>query len=62
VDVPERNEKYSKLKNFQFEIFMKVGEERQSSKGGGAASQADESYISPLKMKEIMTSARKADE
>ena len=26
VDVPERNEKYATLKNFQFEIFLKKGD------------------------------------
>ena len=48
VEVPERNEKFAALKNFQFEIFLRTEDEpRWSSKI--LAQEAEKSYTSPLK-------------
>jgi hypothetical protein len=53
VDVPERNENFNKLKNFQFEIFLKRGEGdlRWTSKIFGQEDGEEKSYTSPLKAK-----------
>jgi len=66
VDVPEKNEKYQKLKNFQFEIFLKregeaEGEGEQKQVSRILVSNTDQSYISPLKEKEIRKSAKKRE-
>lgn len=66
VEVPERNEKYSALKNFQFEIFlhrhshldMEDDENNRLSKIFEKG-EHEKSYTSPLKEKEIQKSAKK---
>lgn len=58
VEVPERQEKFQKLKNFQFEIFMKGSDEfRWSSR----VLASKEEYVSPLKQSQILKSGKKYD-
>jgi len=58
VDVPEKTEKYTALKNFQFEIFVKEYDD-MSHHSHGSFHMQDETYTSPLKEKEIKRSADK---
>jgi hypothetical protein len=57
VEVPERNEKLSHLKNFQFEIFLRKGqgEQRFSSRivMNNSTAGDEKSFISPLMAKKI---------
>ncbi len=65
VEVPEKNENLKNLTNFQFEIFLNPDD----TKGFNYASrferpskeEEDQSYMSPLKSKEIQRSATKKD-
>lgn len=64
VDVPERNGKYSTLKNFQFEIFLHRHANGEDDDENNRTSKMfekgeEKSYISPLKEKEIKNSAKK---
>lgn len=56
VEVPEKQELYANLKNFQFEIFLNRESEHITSKI--YKEDNDKEYTSPLKEKEILRSAK----
>ena len=65
VEVPEKSEKYSVLKNYQFEIFLKKANPEGGEPVLGYGSKVEpfdgsaETYTSPLLEQEILNSAKK---